>query len=86
MLYPFANLLLLALALTGLWQLADAARSGHFFAEARRRWQAEAYLLGYDFSDPDQAQAAFDSGKVFEVCPGYVTDAIAILKEIFAED
>ena len=37
MLYPFANLLLLALALTGLWQLADAARSGHFFAEARRR-------------------------------------------------
>ena len=43
-------------------------------------------LLGYDFSDPDQAQAAFDSGKVFEVCPGYVTDAIAILKEIFAED
>ena len=38
MLYPFANLLLLALALTGLWQLADAARSGHFFAEAHRRW------------------------------------------------
>ena len=38
MLYPFANLLLLALALTGLWQLADAARSGHFFAEARRCW------------------------------------------------
>ena len=50
MLYPFANLLLLALALTGLWQLADAARSGHFFAEARRRWRAEAYLLGHDFS------------------------------------
>ena len=60
MLYPFANLLLLALALTGLWQLADAARSGHFFAEARRRWQAEAYLLGHDFSAREKAlQAAF---------------------------
>ena len=60
MLYPFANLLLLALALTGLWQLADAARSGHFFAEARRRWQAEAYLLGHDFSARKKAlQTAF---------------------------
>lgn len=60
MLYPFANLLLLALALTGLWQLADAARSGHFFAEARRRWRAEAYLLGHDFSAREKAlQAAF---------------------------
>ena len=50
MLYPFANLLLAALALLGLWQLADAARTGQFAAEARRRWHSEAYLLGGDFS------------------------------------
>ena len=36
MLYPFANLLLAALALLGLWQLADAARTGQFAAEVRR--------------------------------------------------
>ena len=43
-------------------------------------------LLGYDFGKPGEAEEAFASGKVFEVCPGYVQTAIEILQEMFAED
>ena len=43
-------------------------------------------LLGYDFADAKQREEAFATGKVFELCPGLVLDAIAILEEMFNED
>lgn len=43
-------------------------------------------LLGYDFADPEQRKAAFDTGKVYELCPCLVMDALDILNNIFEED
>ncbi len=43
-------------------------------------------LLGYDFADAKQREEAFATGKVFELCPGLVLDALAILEEMFAEE
>ncbi len=39
-------------------------------------------LLGYDFSDPSEAQAARDSGKTMSLCPKLVAGALEILKDI----
>lgn len=43
-------------------------------------------LLGYDFADPAQRQEAMTSGKVMELCPGLVLDAIDILTDIINKD
>jgi C_GCAxxG_C_C family probable redox protein len=43
-------------------------------------------LLGYNFAIPEERQAAFDTGKVFELCPCLVMDALDILNNIFEED
>ncbi len=43
-------------------------------------------LIGYDFGKEGDAEKAFESGKIFDVCPGYVQDAIAILRKMFDED
>ena len=42
-------------------------------------------LLGYDFSDPEQRKAAFAEGKVFELCPMLVLDAIDIVRQLEEE-
>ena len=39
-------------------------------------------LIGYDFSDPEQAKAARASGKLTEYCPTVVNGAIEILEEL----
>ncbi|MDR0468752.1 MAG: C-GCAxxG-C-C family protein [Peptococcaceae bacterium] len=39
-------------------------------------------LLGYDFAKPEERAAAFATGKVKEVCPKLVQDALEILDEI----
>ena len=39
-------------------------------------------LLDYDFTYPEQKQAARDSGKINEVCPGLVMDAIEIFHQL----
>ena len=43
-------------------------------------------LLGYDFSDAKQREEAFASGKVYELCPCLVLDALEILEEVLQED
>ncbi len=43
-------------------------------------------LLGYDFSDPEQVKEAFASGKVFELCPVLVMDAVEILNDVLSDD
>lgn len=43
-------------------------------------------LLGYDFSVAEEMKAAFESGKVFELCPCLVMDALEILNNIFEEE
>ena len=53
---------------------------------ARRKTLVCRELLGYDFADEKQAQEAFDSGRVFELCPDLVLEAIDILRKMFAED
>lgn len=50
--YQFANITILCLAAAGVWQLADAFRTGDFLRELRRRWQTEDYLcLPHSVSD-----------------------------------
>lgn len=39
-------------------------------------------LIGYDFSDPEQAQAARESGVLLEKCPEYVETACDILEQL----
>ena len=39
-------------------------------------------LIGYDFSKPEEREQAFESGILFEKCPGYVNCALEILDEI----
>lgn len=39
-------------------------------------------LLGYDFSIPEEAQAARESGKPISLCPEFITTALKILGEI----
>ena len=39
-------------------------------------------LLGYDFSKDGEREKAFESGKVFDVCPLLVQSALGILDEI----
>ncbi len=43
-------------------------------------------LLGYDFSNPEERQKAFETGRVFDLCPNLVIDAIDILTNMLAED
>jgi C_GCAxxG_C_C family probable redox protein len=43
-------------------------------------------LLGYDFADPAERQEAFDSGRVFQLCPNLVVEAIEILVDLIDED
>ena len=42
-------------------------------------------LLGYDLSDPEQEQAARDSGKLIDYCPTPVLAALDILDELGLE-
>ena len=42
-------------------------------------------LLGYDFGDSEQKKAAFTSGKIAQVCPGFVQDAIEILGQVLED-
>lgn len=39
-------------------------------------------LLGYDLTRTEEAQKAVESGRMMELCPGLVCDAIEILEEI----
>ena len=39
-------------------------------------------LIGFDFSKEGELAKAMESGKVFELCPGYVQTALEILDEI----
>lgn len=39
-------------------------------------------LLGYDLSDPQQLQAAWEKGLFFQLCPNFVGDAAQILVEM----
>ena len=41
-------------------------------------------LLGYDFTYPEQRLAARESGKLFELCPTLVMDAIEIFRQLEA--
>lgn len=43
-------------------------------------------LLGYDFADAKQREEAFATGKVLELCPCLVLEALAILEEMFNEE
>lgn len=43
-------------------------------------------LLGYDFGKPEERKAAFETGKVFELCPGLVLDSLEILNNILFEE
>lgn len=42
-------------------------------------------LTGYDVSDPEELQAARESGVFDSKCPGLVKDAVEIIAEIFIE-
>ncbi len=42
-------------------------------------------LIGYDFADPKQRQAAKESGKIMDYCADLVVDAVEILNDILAE-
>jgi len=39
-------------------------------------------LIGYDFAKPEERAEALSSGKVMEICPKLVQDALEILDEI----
>ena len=43
-------------------------------------------LLGYDFADPKQREEAFATGKVFELCPCLVLEALEILEDILRDE
>ncbi|HOA42259.1 MAG TPA: C-GCAxxG-C-C family protein [Bacillota bacterium] len=43
-------------------------------------------LIGYDFGKPGDAEKAFESGVIFERCPGYVLEALKILDDIMKDD
>jgi len=57
-------------------------------AEFRRRFAEKngscmcRELLGYDFAVEGQKQAAKESGKMGELCPGFMHDALEILEDI----
>lgn len=60
-------------------------------AEFQRRFQERRgsticrELIGYDFADPEQRQAARESGKIMDYCADLVLDAVEILEDILAE-
>lgn len=42
-------------------------------------------LIKYDFSDPEQAQAARESGVLLDICPGLVENACEILERVMEQ-
>lgn len=42
-------------------------------------------LIGYDFSEEGEFEKAMESGILFEKCPDFVNDALAILDEMMEE-
>lgn len=54
--------------------------------EARNKTIVCRELLGYDFRDDEQKKAAFTSGTVAQVCPGFVQNAIEILGRILEDE
>ncbi|MDL2236951.1 C-GCAxxG-C-C family protein [Christensenellaceae bacterium OttesenSCG-928-K19] len=76
------------------------SRPGEWDADARCRRKAREFqeafaerngsvvcsaLLEADTTTPAGLQAAFESGKVAEVCPGVVLDALSILEELIED-
>ena len=43
-------------------------------------------LIGYDIGKPGDAEKVFESGVIFERCPGYVLEALKILDDIMKDD